>query len=56
MPRKPEKDKFGCDIKFELPEEKRCPICRREVDAAEIEYIKKMAEEHPEIEDHGYDD
>jgi hypothetical protein len=37
MQRKPEKDKFGGVVKFALPEEKKCPICRRMVEASEVE-------------------
>lgn len=35
MPRKSEKDSYGDTIDYKLPEEKRCPVCRREVDAEE---------------------
>lgn len=55
MPRKSETDQFGCVLEYKLPDEKRCPICRRLVDAEEVEYIRKLAEEHPEFDDHGYD-
>lgn len=39
MPRVCEKDDFGGIIEFDIPETKRCPICRREVEDEEIEYI-----------------
>mmetsp|Transcript_12881 Transcript_12881/g.19964 ORF Transcript_12881/g.19964 Transcript_12881/m.19964 type:complete len:125 (+) Transcript_12881:488-862(+) len=55
MERKEEKDKFGDLIKFKLPEAKRCPICRRDVESQEKEYVHHLFIEHPEIEDHGYD-
>ena len=55
MQRVCEKDEFGGDIKFEIPEIKRCPICRREVEEEEVEYIKKQVCQHPEIDDHGYE-
>ena len=56
MPRKAEKDQFGGFNEFKLPEIKRCPVCRREVDASEIEYIKELFKNHPEVDDHGYED
>ena len=40
MPRKSEKDNFGGVVEYKLPDIKRCPICRREVEEAEVEYIK----------------
>ena len=40
MKRVVEKDEFGCDIEYKMAEMKRCPICRREVQGEEIEYIK----------------
>ena len=55
MPRKAEKDNFGGVNEFKLPEIKRCPVCRREVEESEIEYIKDMFKEHPEVDDHGYE-
>lgn len=55
MPRKTEQDQYGCAIEYKLPEVKKCPICRRDVDAEEIQYIKEKMQEHPEIDDHGYD-
>jgi hypothetical protein len=55
MPRVSEKDKFGCPIEYKLPELKKCPICRREVEEAEIAYIMEQVKMHPEFEDHGYD-
>ena len=54
MERKEEIDSFGCKIKYQLPEIKRCPICRREVADSEIEYIVKKYKNHPEVEDNGY--
>ena len=40
MPRKAEKDSYGVEIKVPLPEEKRCPICRKDVKDEEVNYIK----------------
>jgi len=40
MPRHSHKDEFGGVVNYELPEEKSCPICRRLVDNAEIEYAQ----------------
>jgi len=54
MQRKEEKDSFGGTIKFEIPEIKRCPICRREVEQAEINFIKNAVLKHPEVDDGGY--
>jgi hypothetical protein len=55
MERKSEKDQYGCVINFKLPETKRCPICRRDVEEQEIKYIQDQMADHPEIEDRGYD-
>lgn len=40
MPRVTEKDSFGGNVHHEIPEIKKCPICRREVQEMEIEYVK----------------
>ena len=56
MPRKAEKDQFGCVLEYKLPEIKKCPICRRDVEMEEIEYVKSKITEHPEVDDHGYED
>jgi hypothetical protein len=55
MQRKKEKDSYGGVIQFKVPAVKRCPICRREVEGEEIEYVHSQFDKHPEIEDHGYD-
>lgn len=54
MDRKDEKDNFGGVIHYELPEIKRCPICRREVEKPEADFIKEQYSQHPEVEDGGY--
>lgn len=54
MQRKDEKDSFGCVLQYSIPEVKRCPICRREVEADEIKYIHDSFKQHPEVEDGGY--
>ncbi len=54
MQRAIEKDEFGGLIITEIPEIKRCPICRRSVEESEEELIKKLYCEHPEFEDNGY--
>jgi len=54
MERAKEKDSYGDVICHSIPECKRCPICRREVDGSEIEYVKNQFSKHPEIEDKGY--
>ena len=54
MQRVCEKDEHGGKIEYSIPEIKKCPICRREVDEDEIEYITKQFSEHPDIDDHGY--
>lgn len=56
MERKKEKDNFGCIIEYKIPEVKRCPICRREVQHDEIDYIENCFHQHPEVEDGGYQD
>jgi hypothetical protein len=56
MERKKEKDNFGCIIEYKIPEVKRCPICRREVQNEEIDYIDSLFQQHPEVEDGGYQD
>lgn len=55
MQRQSEKDKFGNTIEFKVPNVKRCPICRRDVEDQEIKHILELFKSHPEIEDHGYD-
>lgn len=54
MQRKEEIDNFGCVIKYELPQVKKCPICRRQVEEPEIVYIKDQVSLHPEVDDGGY--
>ena len=54
MERKKEKDRYGDIIEYSLPEVKKCPICRREVEQEEIDYIKSSFSQHPEVEDDGY--
>jgi len=39
MERHKTKDSYGDTVEYKIPEVKRCPICRREVSPAEIEYI-----------------
>jgi len=41
MERCKEKDEYGGTIEFSLPEVKKCPICRREVEEEEVKYIEK---------------
>ena len=54
MPRQNQKDNYGDVLKYDIPEEKRCPICRREVESDEIKYVQQQKEKHPQIEDGGY--
>jgi phage FluMu protein Com len=54
MPRKIEKDEFGCEISFKVSLEKKCPTCRRIVSPTEIAYIKEQFKKHPEVDDHAY--
>ena len=49
MTRKVEKDQFGCEYEFKLPDNKKCPVCRREVAQSEIDYIKEQMKKHPEV-------
>ena len=39
MPRHNLKDEFGGVVEYSVPEEKKCPICRREVDQKEVKYV-----------------
>ena len=55
MPRAKEKDSFGVVMSYELPEVKKCPICRREVGKDEMAYIKEQFKKHPEVDNHAYD-
>ena len=41
MKRRSEKDDYGNQIDYKTPENKRCPICRREVLKNEISYLKQ---------------
>jgi|TARA_B110000305_G_C19373022_1_gene605513 hypothetical protein len=43
-------------IDYELPEEKKCPICRRHVQNQEVDYVMSQKDQHPEVEDGGYND
>jgi hypothetical protein len=54
MKRKDEKDSYGGTIHYEIPEIKKCPICRREVGNTDADYIKSQYQHHPEVEDGGY--
>jgi len=56
MERNSEKDKYGVVINYDLPEDKKCPICRRLVDNQEVEYVMSQVDQHPEVEDGGYCD
>lgn len=56
MERRKEKDNFGGVIEYSLPDVKKCPICRREVEQSEIEYISNCFHQHPEVDDGGYKD
>mmetsp|Transcript_28226 Transcript_28226/g.21098 ORF Transcript_28226/g.21098 Transcript_28226/m.21098 type:complete len:125 (+) Transcript_28226:344-718(+) len=51
MPRIVERDEFGLEVQFKMPEVKRCPICRREVTSEEITYIQSTFKKHPEVGD-----
>ena len=54
MPRHKDKDKYGDVIEYKLPEVKRCPVCRKEDSEAEINFIQKAYDQHPELENHEY--
>ena len=47
MPRCAEKDSYGGMVSHDIPEEKRCPICRREVDQKEVDYVFGQKKTHP---------
>jgi hypothetical protein len=40
MERFKEKDEFGCELSYKISKHKKCPICRRQVTADEMSYIK----------------
>ena len=42
MRRVTERDEFGCDVEYKVPDVKKCPICRRVVEQSEIDYIKEQ--------------
>lgn len=44
MTRATETDEFGGIISYDLPEVKRCPICRSDAPENDIEHIKEMVE------------
>ena len=54
MPRKVEKDEFGCDVVYKLHKSKKCPTCRKKVTPDEITYINSQFRNHPECDDHAY--
>lgn len=49
MTRAKERDEFGCDVEYKIPDSKRCPVCRREVEQIEIDYVKGCLKKHPEV-------
>ena len=49
MERHVEVDEFGGDIVSELPEDKKCPICRTEVTMHDIESVKSNFESNDEL-------
>ena len=42
MRRVTERDEFGCEVEYKVPDVKKCPICRRVVEQSEIDYIKEQ--------------
>ena len=44
-----EKDEFGNIITYDLPEVKRCPVCRIEATEEDIRYIKETIENAPDF-------
>ena len=56
MERQPSKDQYGELIQHAVPESKRCPVCRRECNQSEVDYVAKIYQSNPEIEDQGYQD
>lgn len=51
MVRKVEKDEFGCEIVYKMPENKKCPTCRRVATPSELAYIRDQYKKHPEVND-----
>lgn len=54
MQRFKEKDEFGCEIAYKVPKKKKCAVCRREVDATEMNYIQEQFKKHPEVDNKDY--
>ena len=42
MPRKIEKDEFGCEIVYKIATDKKCPTCRRIVSQSDLDYIRSQ--------------
>ena len=53
MQRHVEVDEFGNQIRFELPEVKKCPVCRNDVTEADIEYVKSSFESNEMLQKRG---
>lgn len=49
MKRHAEWDEFGGVVEYKVAENKRCPICRRQVEQEEIDYIRQLYFKHPSV-------
>jgi len=42
-------------VVYQLPDQKRCPVCRHEDSQEEVKHIAEVFKEHPELDNHEYD-
>ena len=49
MRRHIETDEFGNKIEYKIPEVKKCPVCRRDVDEADINHITQTFKSSPDF-------
>lgn len=42
MKRAKDRDEFGGEYEYKMQEMRRCPVCRREVEEKEINYVKNQ--------------
>jgi len=49
-----EKDEFGGDLVTEIPEVKRCPICRSVAGDDDVTLVKEVYTSDKQIEDNSY--
>ena len=54
MERQNEEDSYGIEIKYDLPTEHQCALCRTTVEPEQVSQVKKAMAEQPFLEDGGY--